>query len=128
VIEKNWQTLIKSNKINVRYLDNTLHTAEVVVEPLERGFGNTLGNALRRVLLSSLQGTAVVAVKIEGVQHEFTTLPGVHEDVTDVILNLKNLSLKLHAQEPKRVRIQVKGPCVVTAKDIIPSADVEILD
>lgn len=128
MIEKNWQTLIKSNKLDVRYLDNALTSAEIIVEPLERGFGTTLGNALRRVLLSSLQGSAITSVKIEGVVHEFTAVPGVIEDVTDIILNLKNLPIKLNAELPKRIRIQAKGPGPVCAKDIIPTADVELLD
>lgn len=128
MIEKNWQTLIKSNKIEVRYLDDALTKAEIVIEPLERGFGTTLGNALRRVLLSSLQGAAVTAIKIEGVVHEFSTIPGVIEDVTDIVLNLKNIQLKLESEFSKKVKIHAKGPCVVRAKDIIPTANFEVLD
>lgn len=128
MIEKNWKTLIKSEKVDVRYLDEKMRAAEIVVEPLERGFGTTLGNSLRRVLLSSLQGTAVTAVKIEGVVHEFTTIPGVIEDVTDVILNLKNLDLKLTSDLPKKVTISKKTPGPVRAKDINLIADLEILD
>ncbi|CAO5683277.1 MAG: DNA-directed RNA polymerase subunit alpha [Holosporales bacterium] len=128
MIEKNWQTLIKSNKIDVRYLDDTLTVAEIVVEPLERGFGTTLGNSLRRVLMSSLQGSAITSIKIEGVVHEFTTIPGVIEDVADIILNLKNVSLKLNSDLPKKIKLQAKGSGQIFAKDITPSADVEILD
>ncbi len=128
MIEKNWQTLIKSNKLDVRYLDDSLTIAEIIVEPLERGFGTTLGNSLRRVLLSSLQGSAITAIKIDGVVHEFTTIPGVIEDVADIILNLKNVSLKLNSDLPKKVKLQAKGPCQIFARDITPSADVEILD
>lgn len=127
MIEKNWQTLIKSNKLDVRYLDETLTSAEIIVEPLERGFGTTLGNALRRVLLSSLQGSAITSVKIDGVVHEFTTVPGIIEDVADIILNLKNVGIKLHSDLPKKIKLQVKGPCQVYARDITPTADVEIL-
>ena len=128
MIENNWQTLIKSEKVDVRYLDDKVHTAEVIVEPLERGFGMTLGNALRRVLLSSLRGSAITAVKIEGVVHEFSTIPGVIEDVTDVILNLKNVPVKLTSELPKKVHIKKNTPGPVLAKDILPSSDFEVLD
>lgn len=99
-----------------------------VVEPLERGYGITLGNSLRRILLSSLPGAAVTSVKIDGVLHEFSTIPGVVEDVTDIILNLKQLSLKVHSDEPKILRLQAEGEGVVTAGDIHTDADVEILN
>jgi len=101
--------------------------AKFVVEPLERGYGITLGNSLRRILLSSLPGTAVTSVKIEGVLHEFSTVPGVLEDVTDIILNLKNLALKGYTDEPKVLRLEVEGEGVVKAGDIITDADIEIL-
>ncbi|MCL1872486.1 MAG: DNA-directed RNA polymerase subunit alpha [Clostridiales bacterium] len=99
-----------------------------VVEPLERGYGTTLGNALRRVLLSSLAGAAVTAVKIDGVLHEFTTAPGVVEDITDIILNLKGLAVKLHNEESNTIYIDAKGPCVISGGDIKCGADVEILN
>src|SRR5947208_11803074 len=100
-----------------------------VIEPLDRGFGYTFGNSLRRVLLSSLEGAAVTSVKLEGVAHEFTTLPGVREDVTDIILNLKNLICRLHGESPEvEVRLQKKGPGAVTAADIQAPADLEILN
>jgi DNA-directed RNA polymerase subunit alpha len=99
-----------------------------VVEPLERGYGVTLGNSLRRILLSSLPGAAVTSVKIDGVLHEFSTIPGVVEDVTDIILNLKQLSLKVYSDEPKTLRIEADGEGVVTAADIHTDADVEILN
>nr|WP_242508823.1 DNA-directed RNA polymerase subunit alpha [Candidatus Finniella inopinata] len=124
----NWQTLIKSDKLNVKYLDANLREAEIIVEPLERGFAMTLGNALRRVLLSSLQGSAITSVKIEGVLHEFSAIPGVLEDVTDIVLNLKTIGVKLHSELPKKVRISVVGPKIVRAKDIQATADVELLD
>lgn len=106
--------------------DNTY--AKFVVEPLERGYGITLGNSLRRILLSSLPGTAVTAVKIEGVLHEFSTVPGVLEDVTDIILNLKNLALKGYTDEQKVLRLEVAGEGVVKAGDIITDPDIEILN
>ncbi|MGI6013756.1 MAG: DNA-directed RNA polymerase subunit alpha [Oscillospiraceae bacterium] len=99
-----------------------------VVEPLERGYGTTLGNSLRRVLLSSLPGTAVTSIKIAGVQHEFSTIPGVKEDVTEIVLNIKGIIARLHCQGPKTVYIEVSGECVVTAGDIKPDAEVEILN
>ena len=99
-----------------------------VIEPLERGFGNTLGNALRRVLLSSLPGVAVTSSKIEGIQHEFSTVPGVTEDVSEIILNLKTLSAKLYSDQPKTVRLDVKGPTEVQAGDIAVDDELEFVD
>ena len=99
-----------------------------IIEPLERGFGNTLGNALRRVLLSSLPGVAVTTIKIEGIQHEFSTVPGVTEDVSEIILNLKALSAKLYSEQMKTVTIDVKGPCEVKAKDIVVDDELEFVD
>ena len=99
-----------------------------VVEPLERGYGTTLGNALRRILLSSLPGTAPTTIKIDGVQHEFSTIPGVKEDVTEIVLNMKNLLTKLHCEGAKTVFIEAAGPCEVTAGDIKPDGEVEILN
>ena len=99
-----------------------------VIEPLERGFGNTLGNALRRVLLSSLPGVAVTSIKIEGIQHEFSTIPGVTEDVSEIILNLKTLSAKLYSEQPKTVMIDMKGPAEVCAKDIAADDELEFVD
>jgi len=99
-----------------------------VVEPLERGFGQTLGNSLRRVLLNSLPGVAVTSVRIEGVQHEFSTVPGVKEDVAEIILNLKNLSAKLHSDQPKIITVDAVGPCEVTAAEIKCDEEVEIVN
>ena len=99
-----------------------------VVEPLERGFGNTLGNSLRRVLLSSLEGVAVTSIKIDGVLHEFSTIPGVKEDVTEIVLNMKSLVAKLHSNGPKLVEISAEGPCEVTAENIKCDSEVEILN
>ena len=99
-----------------------------VVEPLERGYGTTLGNALRRIMLSSLPGTAATSIKIAGVQHEFTTIPGVKEDVTDIVLNVKQLICKLHSEGVKTVFIEAVGPCEVTAGDIKSDGEVEVLN
>lgn len=101
--------------------------AKVTAEPFERGFGTTIGNSLRRVLLSSLPGAAVTTVRIEGVLHEFSTIPGVTEDVTGIILNIKSLRFKLHTDKPKTVRLRKKGPGVVEGRDIIHDADLEVL-
>lgn len=102
--------------------------ATFVVEPLHAGYGNTLGNSLRRVLLSSVQGAAVVAFRIEGVSHEFTTIPGVKEDVVDIMLNIKNIRLKVYGDEPIEIRLEKKGAGPVTAKDIKTTADVEVIN
>lgn len=99
-----------------------------VLEPLERGYGTTLGNSLRRVLLSSLPGVAVTSIKIDGVQHEFSTVPGVKEDVTEIVLNMKGLIAKIHGEAPKTIHIEAEGECEVTAGDIKVDSEVEILD
>jgi DNA-directed RNA polymerase subunit alpha len=128
VIQKNWQDLIKPNKLEVQQGDDPARSATVVAEPLERGFGMTLGNALRRILLSSLQGAAVSAVQIDGVVHEFSSIPGVREDVTDIILNIKDVDIKMQATGPKRMTLRKSGPGVVTAGDISVVGDVQILN
>ena len=128
MIQKNWLELIKPNKVDIERNKTNSNAGKVVVEPLERGFGLTLGNALRRILLSSLQGAAVTAVKIAGVQHEFSTIEGVREDVTDVILNIKAIAVRMHAEGPKRMRINAEGPCEVTAGMIEAGADIEIMN
>jgi len=128
VIQKNWQDLIKPQKVEITPGQRADREATVVVEPLERGFGVTLGNALRRVLLSSLQGAAITSVQIDGVLHEFSSIPGVREDVTDIVLNLKTLALKVHGEGTKRLYLRVQGPAVVTAGMIEHGHDVEIVD
>jgi DNA-directed RNA polymerase subunit alpha len=128
VIQKNWQALIKPNKLNVEAGDDPNCFATVVADPLERGFGLTLGNALRRILLSSLQGAAVTSIQIEGVLHEFSSIPGVREDVTDIVLNIKRLALRMHGEGPKRIRIDMDGPGEVTAAKIETGHDIEILN
>ncbi len=127
MIQKNWQTLIKPNKLNVEGGIDPARTATIVAEPLERGFGMTLGNVLRRVLLSSLQGAAVTAIQIEGVLHEFSSLPDVREDVTSIILNIKSLALRMHGEGPKRMQLSVTGPCEVTASMIETGHDIEVM-
>ncbi|MCP1200702.1 DNA-directed RNA polymerase subunit alpha [Notoacmeibacter sp. MSK16QG-6] len=126
MIQKNWQELIKPNKIEVGSKKGNVTT--LVAEPLERGFGLTLGNALRRVLLSSLRGAAVTAVQIDGVLHEFSSVPGVREDVTDIILNIKEIAIKMDGEGPKRMVVRKAGPGTVTAGDIQTVGDVEILN
>ncbi|GBD42475.1 DNA-directed RNA polymerase subunit alpha [bacterium HR39] len=128
MIQKNWQDLIKPQKVEITPGARADREATVVVEPLERGFGITLGNALRRVLLSSLQGAAITSVQIDGVLHEFSSVPGVREDVTDIVLNLKTLALKVHGEGTKRLHLRVEGPAVVTAGMIEHGHDVEIVD
>jgi DNA-directed RNA polymerase subunit alpha len=118
MIEKNWQSLLKPKKINVHIDEKNVHEATLVAEPLEKGFGHTLGTALRRVLLSSLQGCAITSIKIDGVQHEFTTIPGVVEDITDLILNLKGVYFKSDTEGPKKAYLKVSGPKIVVAGDI----------
>ena len=128
VLNKNWQDLIKPGKINVLPGTNPRYVATIVAEPLERGFGLTLGNALRRVLLSSLQGGAVTTVHIDGVLHEFSSIPGVREDVTDIVLNIKEIALRVHSDGVKRMVLRKDGPGVARARDIEAGADVEILN
>ena len=126
-IQKNWQELIRPDKLEIAAGDDPQRFATVVAEPLERGFGLTLGNALRRVLLSSLQGAAVKAVQIDGVLHEFSSIAGVREDVTDIILNIKEIAIKMPGEGPKRMVVRKQGPGVVTAGDIQTVTDIEIL-
>lgn len=127
MIQKNWQELIKPSKVEITHT-NTEMAGNVVAEPLERGFGLTLGNALRRVLLSSLQGAAVTDVKIDGVLHEFSSIEGVREDVTDIILNIKAIAVRMHVEGPKKMRLNAEGPCEVTAGMIEAGADIEIMN
>ncbi|KYH33663.1 DNA-directed RNA polymerase subunit alpha [Neomoorella mulderi] len=120
--------MLEIERPRIECLEMSNKYGRFVVEPLERGYGITLGNSLRRILLSSLPGAAVTTVKIEGVLHEFSTIPGVVEDTTEIILNLKSLALKLHTDEPKVIRIEAEGEGEVTAADIITDADVEVLN
>ncbi|QED28797.1 DNA-directed RNA polymerase subunit alpha [Microvenator marinus] len=125
---RNWRDLIRPREVNIDPRTKTDTYAKFVCEPLERGYGITIGNTLRRVLLSSIMGAAVTKVKIDGALHEFTNLPDVKEDVTDIVLNLKELRVKLHGYEPKVVTIDVEGPKVVTAADIVSDGAVEVLN
>jgi DNA-directed RNA polymerase subunit alpha len=127
-MQSNWRSLIQPKRVDI---DETTHTpfyGEFTCQPLERGFGTTLGNALRRILLSSIQGAAIVSVKFDGVLHEFSTIPGIKEDVTDIILNLKGVRLKLHQDGPRTVRIDKSRKGVITAADIVSDGTVEILN
>ena len=128
MIQKNWQELIKPAKLEVESGIDPNRMATIVAEPLERGFGLTLGNALRRILLSSLQGAAVTAIQIEGVLHEFSSVPGVREDVTDIVLNMKGVALKMHVEGPKHVTLKATGPGEVTAGQIDTGADIEVMN
>jgi len=125
---RNWRDLISPKKLQVESETLTNKYGKFYAEPFERGFGTTLGNSLRRVLLSSLQGAAITSVRIKGVLHEFSSIPGVTEDVTNIILNLKGVSLKMYGTEPKTVRIIHKGDGIITAGDIITDPQVEILN
>ncbi len=128
MIERNWQELIRPEKPLIETGGDATRKARMVAEPLERGFGVTLGNSLRRVLLSSLQGAAVTAIQIDGVVHEFSSLEGVREDVVDIVLNVKQLALRMHADGPKRMTLRAEGAGPVTAGQIDAPSDIEILN
>ncbi len=128
MIEKNWLDLKKPDELEVKVSEYNPSQAVVAVGPFERGFGVTIGNALRRVLLSSLQGSAITAVQIQGVVHEFSSIPGVREDVTDLVLNLKGVAIRLDDEGPKRLRLSIDGPVTVTAGMINETAGVEIMN
>jgi len=128
ILQKNWTELIKPNKLEILPGHNPAREATLVAEPLERGFGLTLGNALRRILLSSLQGAAVTSIQIEGVLHEFSSIPGVREDFTDIVLNVKAMALRMHAEGPRRMTLTATGPGEVRAGQIQTGPDIEIMD
>ncbi len=128
MIERNWLELTRPEKPVIEAAGDAQRRARLVAEPLERGFGVTLGNSLRRVLLSSLQGAAVTAVQIDGVVHEFSSMEGVREDVVDIVLNIKALALRMHAEGPKRMTLRADGPGPVTAGQIDAPTDIEILN
>ena len=125
MLEKNWNDLITPSNVVITAKEGDIN-GTVVAEPIERGYGLTIGNSLRRVLLSSLQGAAITAIQIENVLHEFSSIPGVREDVVDLILNIKNISVKSHVEGTSKVSLNAKGPCEVTAGMIQSSANVEI--
>lgn len=128
MIASNWQELIKPSALDVKPAEGKPNHAKIVAEPLERGFGNTLGNALRRILLSSLRGAAITAIKIDGALHEFTSVPGVREDVTEIVLNIKGVCLKVHSEEQKKLYLKAEGPCTVTAGMIEATHDVDVIN
>ena len=127
-IINNWQSLIKPSKLKLKTEDDSQYKATLVAEPLERGFGLTLGNALRRVLLSSLQGTAVTAIKIDNVLHEFSSIDGVREDVTDIVLNIKSLALNMHSEGVRKMNLNVTGPGEITAGMINNPSEIDIIN
>ena len=127
IFDKNWKTLIKPSKLEVSSNEDKSF-AQVVAQPLEKGFGQTIGNSLRRILLSSIQGSAVTAIQIDGVLHEFSSIKGVREDVTDIVLNVKNLAIKSESNEPKKLVLDANGPKEIKAKDITLVSDVQILN
>ena len=128
MIEKNWKELIKPAKLSVQNDEKEPFKATIVAEPIERGFGVTIGNALRRVLLSSLQGSSITSIQIQGVLHEFSSLPGVREDVTDMILNIKGIKVRMDVEGPKKMHMNVKGPLKVTAGHIEEVTNIEIMN
>ena len=128
MLQKNWMDLIKPSKMDINVQENDGRVGVLIAEPLERGFGLTLGNALRRILLSSLQGAAITSVKIKGVVHEFTTIPGVKEDLTDILLNLKSVGIKVHSTGLKKMFIKVKGPGEIRAGNFETDSETEIMN
>ena len=127
IISHNWKDLIKPSKLNIKSSEDKSFTT-VIAEPLEKGYALTIGNSLRRILLSSIQGSAITAIQIDGVLHEFSSIKGVREDVTDIVLNVKMLSIQVMSEEPKKLILDVKGPGEIKAKDIQPNPDVKILN
>jgi len=127
-MQKSWKDLIRPKRLEVEKETLTPFYGKFTAEPFERGFGITIGNSLRRILLSSLQGAAITSVKIDGVLHEFSTIPGTKEDITEIILNLKEVRLKLHTEGPKTIRVKAEGPKVLKAGDILTGDAVEILN
>jgi DNA-directed RNA polymerase subunit alpha len=127
IINHNWKDLIKPSKLNIKSSEDKSFTT-VTAEPLEKGYALTIGNSLRRILLSSIQGSAITAVQIDGVLHEFSSIKGVREDVTDIVLNVKQLSIQVMSEEPKKLILDVKGPGEIKAKDIQPNSEVTILN
>ena len=124
---KNWKSLIKPSKLDMQS-SNDKSYSKVIAEPLEKGYGLTLGNSLRRILLSSIRGSAVTAIQIDGVLHEFSSIKGVREDVTDIVLNVKSLALKSNIEENKKLILDAKGPGEIKASDITTVPDIEILN
>jgi len=128
MIEKNWKEIIKPSKLHVKNDANKDNTSTIIAEPLERGYGVTLGNALRRILLSSLQGSAITSMYVQGVLHEFSSIPGVREDLTDIILNVKGIKVKMDYNGVKKINLNIDGPSTVTAGMIECPSEVEIMN
>jgi DNA-directed RNA polymerase subunit alpha len=128
VLQKNWLSLIKPNKMDINVTDENGRYGVVVAEPLERGFGLTIGNAIRRILLSSLQGAAITSIKVKGIVHEFSTIPGVKEDLTDIVLNLKTLGIKVHSPGARKMFIKARGPGEIRANNFETDSETEIMD
>ena len=128
MIEKNWKEIIKPSKLEVKDESKYENTSTIIAEPLERGYGVTIGNALRRILLSSLQGSAITSIQVQGVLHEFSSIPGVREDLTDIILNVKGIKVRMDYDGVKKIHLNVEGPLTVTAGMIECPADVEIMN
>jgi len=125
--DKNWKALIKPSKVDVKTHDNK-SIATITAEPLEKGYGLTIGNSLRRIMLSSIRGSAVTAIQIDGVLHEFSSIKGVREDVTDIVLNVKSLALKSHSEGPRKLILDASGPGEIKANKILENPDIEILN
>ncbi len=128
MIEKNWKELIKPAKLTVKHINEQKSSATIIAEPIERGFGVTIGNALRRILLSSLQGSAITSMQVQGALHEFSSLPGVREDLTDMILNIKGIKVKMEEEGPKKTYLNVEGPLTVTASHIEETSNITIMN
>ncbi len=128
MLQKNWLELIKPNKMEINVSENNGRYGVLVAEPLERGFGLTLGNSIRRILLSSLQGAAITSIKVKGVVHEFSTIPGVKEDLTDIVLNLKTIGIKVHSPGARKMYINAKGPGEIRASNFETDSETEIMD
>ena len=128
MIEKNWKEIIKPSKLEVKEDSKSENTSTIIAEPLERGYGVTIGNALRRILLSSLQGSAITSIQVQGVLHEFSSIPGVREDLTDIILNVKGIKVRMNYDGTKKIQLNVNGPATVTAGMIECPAEVEIMN
>ena len=128
MIEKNWKEIIKPSKLMVKEEGMSENTSTIIAEPLERGYGVTIGNALRRILLSSLQGSAITSIQVQGVLHEFSSIPGVREDLTDIILNVKGIKVRMDYDGVKKIQLNVNGPATVTADMIECPAEVEIMN
>ena len=128
MIEKNWKEIIKPSKLEVKEDSKSENTSTIIAEPLERGYGVTIGNALRRILLSSLQGSAITSIQVQGVLHEFSSIPGVREDLTDIILNVKGIKVRMNYDGTKKIQLNVNGPATITAGMIECPAEVEIMN